>query len=40
MDKKIQGGYEIGQWIGEVCITWIGVLILMLIFSLPLWVIR
>ena len=38
MDKKIQAGYEVGQWFGEICIGFIGILLIMIIFSLPLYI--
>ena len=38
MDKKIQAGYEVGQWFGEICIGFVGILLIMIIFSLPLYI--
>lgn len=38
MDKKIQEGYEIGQWVGEICIGCIGISLIIFIFSLPFYI--
>lgn len=37
--KKIQSGYAIGQWLGEIFLAWIGIALIILIFTIPLLII-